>query len=158
MNWLPFCSRAPSSATPGTASQARPRPGSKARRPASSVSGSMPTKSFSRWPVIAMRWIGQSRKSAPATNAGPRASPMPRASAYRLHPDSAMPRSAVPLNAAAAPHGQKGSASTPFSGPTPSTSTEMPCGQSRCVVSGQLTRPASACAVYQSIQMAWRSS
>ena len=65
MNWLPFCSRAPSSATPGTASQARPRPGSKARRPASSVSGSMPTKSFSRWPVIAMRCIGHSRKSAP---------------------------------------------------------------------------------------------
>ncbi len=62
------------------------------------------------------------------------------------------------MKAAAAPHGQKGSASTPLSGPTPSTSTEMPCGKSRWVVSGQLTRPASACAVYHSTQIAWRSS
>jgi hypothetical protein len=64
----------------------------------------------------------------------------------------------VPLKAAAAPHGQNGSASTPFSGPTPSTSTEIPCGNSRWVVSGQLTRAATACAVYHSTQMAWRSS
>ena len=83
---------------------------------------------------------------------------MPRASTYRLQPESARPARAAPLKAAAAPHGQKGSARIAFNGPTPSTSTEMPCGHSRCVVSGQLTRPASACAVYQSIQMAWRSS
>ena len=62
------------------------------------------------------------------------------------------------MKAAAAPHGQNGSARTAFSGPTPSTSTEMPCGHSRWVVSGQLTRPASACAVYHRTQIAWRSS
>ena len=119
----------------------------------------MPTKSFSRWPVSAIRWIGHSRKSAPATNAGPRAEA--DAARQRVAGTSRcrrMPSSAAPLKAAAAPHGQKAAPGRAFSGPTPSTSTEMPCGQSRWVVSGQLTRPASACAVYQRTQIAWRSS
>ena len=76
-----------------------------------------------------MRWIGQAMNSRPAQKPMPRSRPTCRARRYSIQPLSAQPESATPLNAAAAPQGQNGHASTAFTGPTPSTSTLIPYGK-----------------------------
>jgi hypothetical protein len=91
-----------------------------------------------------MTWLGHIMNSRPAKNAAKRSIVTPkRASAYMQTPVSVKPSHTAPLYAATALFDetdddreddrdegqyQNGSASNPETGPTPSTSVEMPCG------------------------------